>query len=148
MATSLADIAATLLASFPVRGEQVSLELVMDPDTKTASPEGRVTFRLVIWDKQDNGDLSIRDIKEQDLYLYDPALLVGDVPVLAYLKGWALALGEVFQRGSTSMFETLMPHDLADVKALKLRKAKTPEDYRDAFLAKSRLGKYLATAPS
>ena len=40
-----------------------------------------------------------------------------------------------------------MPHDLSDGGVLKLRRANTPEDYRDALLAKSRLGKWLPKPP-
>ena len=40
-----------------------------------------------------------------------------------------------------------MPHDLSDGGVLKRRRANTPEDYRDALLAKSRLGKWLPKPP-
>jgi hypothetical protein len=137
MATGLDQIAATLGEVFPVRENQVELAFV------ESTSAGKVTFRLILWDKAPGGELSIRDIKEQELYLYDPAYLTGDVPILSYLRGWSLALREVFQRAPMSTFETLMPHDLSDGGVLKLRKATTPEDYRKAFLVKSRLGKFL-----
>lgn len=141
MPTGLDQIAQTLREVFPVRENLVELCLA-DAELASAAPDGRVTFRMVVWDKAENGDLTIRDVKEQELFLFDPALIVGDVPVLAYLRGWSMALRQVLA-GTKVPFETLMPHDFLDVGVLKLRKATTPEDYRNAFLAKGRLGKYL-----
>ena len=74
-------------------------------------------------------------------------MLAGDIPIVAYLRGWGLALRELFTKAAPSIFDTLMPHDLSDGGVLKLRRANTPEDYRDALLAKSRLGKWLPKAP-
>jgi hypothetical protein len=44
-------------------------------------------------------------------------------------------------KDAANVVETLMPHDLVDTSVLGLARANTREAFRDALLAKTRLGK-------
>jgi hypothetical protein len=135
MATSRDQILAVFQECFPVSEALFSYEFV-------GYDQGRATVRLVVWDEVD-GNRSIRDIKEQELFLFDPALPEGDTPILEFVRGWSEALREVFANASLKDVEWLMPHDLGPGDAVMLRRATTAADYRAAMLKKSRLGKFL-----
>jgi hypothetical protein len=142
MATSLDQVAATLREAFPVREGLYAYELANTEQPVRA--DGVITVRMIVWELGADGTQMIRDIKEQELFVFDPALLTGDVPVLELLRGWADAVREVFRNPKPDVIETLMPHDLAPGDAIRLRKPTTAAEYRDAILAKSRLGQFLA----
>jgi hypothetical protein len=67
------------------------------------------------------------------------------VPLLEVVRGWAEAIREVFRNPKAGVVDTLMPHDFT-ASVLQLRRAQTAADYKTAYLAKSRLGRWLATA--
>ena len=140
MATSLDQIAAVLREVFPVREGTFAYELA-NPEQPVRA-DGVITIRFIVWDQQGE-TMSIRDVKEQELFVFDPALLQGDTPVLELLRGWADAVREVFARAKPEKLDYLMPHDLAPGDAIRLRRATTAAEYRDAMLKKSRLGKFL-----
>ena len=136
---------AVLEELFPVRGPVVSLErgeAAYDmKDWVDATAGLRVVLRLIVLDAEGG---SIRDIKEQMVSIVPPQ--AGEVPderLEAYLRGWLAAVHEVLSKASVSSLETLMPHDLTSPKVLALKKAKTSDDFRDALLARSRLGKLI-----
>jgi hypothetical protein len=121
---------------FPVKSESgcASLEYV----TLTDEPRGfAVVLRLVVWDvNEETGVQSIRDIKEQQIYLGSPKL--------QYFVPFMNALAKVVSRVlSSPMIETMMPHDLVNFGVLKLANATTEADFVKALSVKSRLGKLL-----
>lgn len=136
MATSRDQIQAVFEECFPVSEGNFSYDFVQYVND-------RVTVRLIVYEEQ-NGQRSIRDIKEQELFLFDPAMLEGDTPILEFIRGWSEALREVFAKAKDpKKLEWLMPHDLAPGDAIRLRKANTAAEYREAILKKGRLGKFL-----
>ena len=126
------------VSEFPLKAknDRASLEFVELSD-RDGGEYGAVV-RLFIWEDA-NGTLSIRDIKEQDLYVDLPDDCTFERLVM-YLRGMEMAMQDVL---ASPQIETLMPHDLVDWSALKLRKAETAEDFDKALRMKSRLGKYL-----
>ena len=98
-----------------------------------------MVVRLVVWDVGPDGAQSIRDIKEQDVYLGMPLECTLD-RLAIYLAALERVLADVLE---TPQLETLMPHDILDLSALKLARASSVEDFEKALRAKSRLGKYL-----
>lgn len=131
---------------FPARGTVVSLERgspwadMTDWVTYDEAHGLRVILRLIIFDAEGG---PIRDIKEQQVVMIPSA--AGDVPmdrVEAYFRGWIDAVAHVFST-APSMIDTLMPHDLTAPNVLKLKKCKTAEEFRDALLVRSRLGRFL-----
>ena len=140
MATTRDALNATLREVFPVREGPYSLELVNDEPLDSA---GKLVVRLIVWEVAASGERSIRDIKEQELYFVDQSWLDSDVPLLEWVRGWGEAVREVFAHPKPNL-EWLMPHDLGPGDTLKLRRANTAADYKEAMLKKSRLGKYRA----
>jgi hypothetical protein len=126
------------MSEFPLKAknDRASLEFVELSD-RDGGEYGAVV-RLIIWEDA-NGTLSIRDVKEQDIYVDLPEDCTFERLVM-YLRGMEMAMQDVL---ASPQIETLMPHDLLDWSALKLRKAETVEDFDKALRMKSRLGKYL-----
>ncbi len=126
-------------SEFPLKGKtgMASLEFVELSDR----PDGNFAMvtRLVVWDVGPDGTQSIRDVKEQEIYLALPADCSFE-RLVTYLRGMDMAMQDVLD---SKELETLMPHDLVDWSALKLAKAETAEDFDKALRMKSRLGKYL-----
>jgi hypothetical protein len=124
-------------SEFPIKGgmsEVTFVSVVEDSDRLY------VVLRLVVWDQQPDGALSIRDIKEQQLFI--------DVPedttferFVEFMRGYDTVLSEVL--ATTKDAEYLMPHDLVSFAALKLKTANTADEFAQALRVKSRLGKYL-----
>jgi len=51
------------------------------------TPDGRLTVRFIVYDEVD-GKRAIATSRRQDLFLFDPALLEGDTPILEFIRGW------------------------------------------------------------
>lgn len=103
----------------------------------------RATFQLVVFEPPDppcagGASRSIRDVKEQQLFLVPAPVRDDPARVAAYLRGWAAALREVLD--GAREFDLLMPCDLLHVDVLRLRRARTEEDFCRALLQRSRLG--------
>ncbi len=133
-----------LRAAFPIQGGPLSLELV-----EIGEEAGGLTLcvRLIGWDGE--GDArSIADIKEQSVRI-DVAEL-GDPRLEACLEGWRMAVGEVFEAAAERSYEegarAAFPADLVDLRVLRLKRAKTADDFCDALLQRSRLGSLLPPA--
>jgi hypothetical protein len=124
---------------FPMRAsnELASLEFVEITEREQRGDFG-VVVRLVIWDSSD-GNLTIRDIKEQDVFLDMPIECTLD-RLGTYLAALEVVLVEVL---ASKNADYLMPHDLLDLSALELVRAQTTDDFAKALRVKSRLGKYL-----
>jgi hypothetical protein len=126
------------MSEFPLqaKNELASLEFV-ELSERDGGKYG-IVIRLICWDEA-NGTRSIRDIKEQDIYVDLPEDCTFE-RLVTYLRGMEMAMQDVL---ASPQIETLMPHDLVDWSALELRKAETVEDFDKALRMKSRLGKYL-----
>lgn len=158
------DLAALLYETFPVSSDVFSLELVpesINPDTGEVNggiddTRGhlRATFRTVTWDV-DGEARSIRDVKEQDVFLL--AEDYRDDPRLpAYVEGWAAALRFIFERHAEltaagalpqqarDALDWCMPSDLVHPGVLALKRPQTAEDFTEALLSsKKRLGRFI-----
>lgn len=125
------ELAVVLRASLPSSGD-VRMECV---DVRREPGAGFVaTLRLFIYDAQ-----GIRDIKEQEVVVVRRDQC-DDPRVGTYAVAWGASLARAFARGSVSVFETFLPHDLVFPRVLELKKAITQADFEKAFDAKSRLG--------
>jgi hypothetical protein len=105
----------------------------------------RLRAQLVIYSVDARGDYSqCVDIKECDSLLV-PAGHEDLDRIDEYLCGWALAVEEVLSRVNGDVLVCLLPRDLCrgagDV--VRLKSPRTEDDYRDRFLAPSRLGRYV-----
>lgn len=134
------DVSGRIAGYFPIGSELVKLEVVAgeDEDDGRDEPAAFAVIRLIIWDQRD-GLLSIRDVKEQQVFMGWPVLFEDGERVAAFFA----ALGEVIAEIPLEEVETLMPHDLMCADALKLKRATTREDFAAALRAKSRLGQFL-----
>lgn len=115
-----------------------SLEFVEITEREQRGDFG-VVVRLIIWEPAGEDKLSIRDVKEQDVFLDMPiecTLARLDI----YLRALQAVLADVL---ASKQVEYLMPHDVVDFSALKLVRAQTADDFAKALRVKSRLGKYL-----
>lgn len=101
-----------------------------------------ITLQLLIYEPTLNrfGEKTVRDIKEQEIEL--KSVWGAGVPSdpKAFLEGWATVVAEALM----GYPETMMPRDFfrGFESAAGLKKARTVEDYVDAFRAKTRLGKF------
>jgi hypothetical protein len=92
-----------------------------------------MTLRLICFEND-----SISDIKEQSIG-------IGQIPsqhTEMYLRGYGQALAEIFKTLTLAEAYKMMPEEFYPAP-FELKRAKTSDDYRDGFLAKSRLGKFL-----
>jgi hypothetical protein len=100
-----------------------------------------VTMRLLVLDAAADGFGAIRDIKDQLIPL---PFKLGDAAQLpridALVNALAIVIGRALEHADATK---LMPADLVDVSAWKLKKAKTEAQFVDALSKRSRLGKYL-----
>jgi hypothetical protein len=132
---------------FPARAGMTSLELA---DTAAvmrvpASGKGtedslRIVMRLVVWDLRE-GDpptASIRDVKEQEIYLGPASLLDRGERLLAFFAANHAVLEQLF--ATDCEVECLMPYELLKPDVLKLVRAQTADDFRQALMTKRRLG--------
>ena len=127
--------------AFPAKSETVSLEYIEVEPLERANSWGG-TFRLIVWEiDESTGVQSIRDVKEQQVYL---GLTDLEVATLARFNEVVRALVRVLNRAlAYPHVETLMPHDLIDFRPIKLVTARTEDDFVAAYEVKSRLGRYL-----
>lgn len=105
-----------------------------------------VTIQFYVYDAPAPGaEPMIRDIKEQELWMGRGGS-AADVPRLeAFWRGLQRALGALFLAGGERV-EFAMPHELIPLKLLERRSFTTAEQFAQAALGKSYLGK-LAPAP-
>ena len=123
----------------PARDHRASLEFV---EVNERDGGYGVVVRLILWDVNPTTSVeSIRDIKEQDVFLKLAGL---DLASIGRMHELNAALVRVLAKAlAHAEVETLMPHDLLDFTPLKLAKAKTTDDFVAALQAPSRLGRYL-----
>lgn len=129
-------------------GIGTDLAKLMSCDTVNAlyfrEESGNLTgvVQLVIYEHSEDQDwTTVRDIKEQRVRLVPNGFEEHD-RLEELLLGWALAVEHVLD--TYEHVEMLMPCDLEVPKALfQLKRAITAEDYKNAMLVKSRLGRFL-----
>jgi hypothetical protein len=134
-----------------VRGGAAHLEAASWPDVdfvaETRHGGLSALFRLVVWDVDEaSGQQSIRDIKEQQVYLVDSSHRDEPERVRAFVEAWASIMPDVLARLGSDV-DCLMPHDLINFSPLALSRAETVDDFRRALLVKSRYGRFFADAP-
>jgi len=126
--------------AFPISGELGSLELV-DPDPY---PEpGCLTIRLVLWERLPDGGRQISDIKEQQM-----RVPVGDGDperLTLAVRGWAMALTQLFAQDDATWLAPLMPVDLTPsfVWLVARRRPRSAEDFAEVILSSKRIGRWL-----
>ena len=137
---------------FPVAGEpfeflnvsnRCQLQLVGVEDVGGDRPM-HVTTRLIVWDRKSvDDDWMVSNIKEQYCgMLWRVHMEEPEARIRAYLEGLKQALEVVL--GSHKTFY-LMPQDLIAFgkHPLNLTRAQTADDFTNALLKKSRLGKLI-----
>lgn len=132
-----------LFGERPSMGDQVSLDLARTEGV--ASPvvvdaHGvRLTLHLVVFEL--DATRSIRDLREQVVWCAPRAALDDLTRFEEYLRGWLLALATLSLDAETA--ERLMPHNLVFSGVWQLKRPRSAEEFRAAFLKKSRLGRLL-----
>lgn len=128
---------------FPIGDGLVRLEVVEPWGSEPDDPNrASVVVRLIIFEEGPDGP-TIRDVKEQQLYVGLPKLYEDGGRVDEMLYAQREVLGEVLQ-GPVERFESRMPHELFFTNVLSLVRAHTRQDFARALRAKSRLGRYLS----
>lgn len=136
------EIAALFAAKLPIGGSELGVELVLAGEDSVVEDGDnyRVTLRLIVWDKTPDGERSIRDIKEQEIW----AGRLGDQSaerMTAFLEGWDAAFQAVVRAGAE--MECFMPHDLSHFGVFELKTVHLAEEFEQALLARKRLGRCL-----
>jgi hypothetical protein len=137
------DAAQIFAEVFPIAAGSASLELVEARDQDNGSL--RLTVRIILWAPGEDGTRTIRDVKEQDVYVIGPQHR-GDPRLAACVAGWAEAVRFVFEQDDEGgRFACIMPHDLIVVGSLlALKRPRTADDFTAAALAgKQRLGRFV-----
>jgi hypothetical protein len=142
-----ADLAAWLEERFPLRGGRVSIELVADDQDRLVYENEKGTLvailRLINWDVDAAGERqTVRDIKEQHVYLLGPDARDEPERVRVFVEAWTSIMPEVLA-ALDEAGDYLMPHELVDFSPLGLARAETFDDFRRALLVKSRYGRFL-----
>ena len=136
------DVSEKIARFFPLGGRPAQLDVVPGSASgewvRSDAPAAIAVVRLIVWETRD-GTESIRDIKEQELYMGWPVFYDDEERIEAFFA----ALGGVIAEIGLEAVECLMPHDLMRTDVLKLKRARTREDFDAALRAKSRLGKFL-----
>ena len=126
--------------TFPARSPTSSIEYVSLEQRN--DEEFGVVMRLIVWDVNEaSGTRSIRDVKEQEIYMKLDAL---DQASLGRFVEMLRAMVDVLSRAlAHSSVEYLMPHDLIDFGPIRLSRSHTKDDFVRAYSQRSRLGRYL-----
>ena len=139
------DIAERIAKHFPIERMPISIEVVEGATGAWMSsdePKAIAIVRLIVWDVGEEL-MSVRDMKEQELTMGAPALYEDEARVANFFAALGDVIGEL-ANGGVETFEGLMPYDLMCTSPLKLKRARTRDDFVGALWAKSRLGQYLS----
>lgn len=137
------DISERIARFFPLGRGAVQLEVVAGATGEYARGDAPVAIsvvRMITWEAADDGTRSIRDIKEQELYMGWPVFYED----IDRIEAFFAALGDVLTEIPLDAAAPMMPHELMCTDALKLKRAHTREDFAAALRAKSRLGPLLS----
>jgi hypothetical protein len=133
---NLQEFETLLREIFPVGSTHTSVEFVSASIREGKEPVLIMTLRLIGFE-----DGSIRDIKEQELFV-GPEGILEWYQLEIYFRGYAAALRQIVDNIYPSKSSYCMPSDFFP-RSFELKKATTADDYCQAFLLKSRLGKLL-----
>ncbi|MBL8936880.1 MAG: hypothetical protein JNM69_20135 [Archangium sp.] len=100
--------------------------------------EGAVwaVVRVVVWQRQDNGELMIRDVKEQEVVLLTAGPGLEPVSrVVNFFTAWREATSKLLERVDA---EVLMPHDLV-LTPQKYKAGQSVDDFRKLLWRKLKL---------
>jgi hypothetical protein len=128
---------------FPLGEPPIQLLVLKSPEDVVSDEEENKTCALIqlfLWEQQGD-EWSIRDVKEQQLFLGWPALYDDRTRVTEFLEAMRSVIGMM----DPESVRMAMPHELVLAEVLKLKKAETRDDFKEALLAQSRLGKYVKT---
>ena len=137
MAMSVEELDAIFRDSFPMKGGCCSLEYVSVAATDELH-SFRVTLRLVAWSELGG---TIEDIKEQEVWC--PTFGADRARIVTFFKAYDYVLGRVFAHSPKAELATLMPHELFDMRALRLARPEREDQFAKALAKKSRLGRFL-----
>ncbi|MBM4779123.1 MAG: hypothetical protein GQE15_15565, partial [Archangiaceae bacterium] len=95
-----------------------------------------VVVRLVVWQRQDDGELTIRDVKEQEVVLLTagPGLEPAS-RVVSFFTAWREATSKLLERVEA---EVLMPHDLF-LTPQQYKRGESVDDFRKLLWRKLKL---------
>lgn len=145
-----ADLAAWLEERLPQYGGRAELGRGVADDGdgfvyENARGSLVAVVRLISWDLDEAGERrSIRDIREQHVFLIDPAQRDEPGRVRVFVEAWASIMPGVLAALGDSV-AMVMPHELVNFGPLTLARAETFDDFRRALLAKSRYGRFFST---
>lgn len=96
----------------------------------------KAVVRLVVWQRQENGELMIRDVKEQEVVLLTsgPGLEPAS-RVVNFFTAWREATSKLLERVDA---ETLMPHDLI-LTPQQYKRGESVDDFRKLLWRKLKL---------
>jgi hypothetical protein len=138
-ALDLETLQGMLQQAFPPGGAPVQQALLTVESVTAPSEPGdpvRVTLRLISFE-----DGQIHTVKEQECYLGPLSRLPDAARMSTFVEGWRQAVEVTFQKGGRAVAERNMPINLFHIDALNLKKATTVQDFKEALLARSRMGK-------
>ena len=143
----IVDIAERIRDCFPLGAEPFTLEIVEGATgrwIRGTEPAAVATIRSIAWDVDlSTGNMSIRDIKEQEVNMGWPVYFEDMQRVAAYFSALSAILTELGKHHPDEI-DSLMPADLMHPEVLTLRRANTVADFDAALRVKSRLGLLLA----
>jgi hypothetical protein len=128
---------------FPIVGERSEIVAVSGDAAVYEANNGGIhaTLRLVGYERPDKE--TVRDIKEQEVFLIPAKHRHDEARVRAYLEGWASAISAVLRRPVKDVPALLLPADFVRVNVLDLATPEEAADFERAFLQKSRLGRFV-----
>lgn len=100
------------------------------------------TFHLIVYDGEGE-TRSIRDIKEQELFLFEEGLAQPIERLRAFFRAHVRVIEEIL--ATRADIDTMMPYDLYNGAPLKLARAVSEEDFERALRVRSRFGALLQT---
>jgi len=133
----------TLKALFPIVVADAEMKLVdACPSNDLYGDAALVTFQLIFFKKYPGDDFrQVYDLKEQTVSVVEEEWKDHE-KLEDLLLGWACAVEEVLSKADR--IERLVPADLMPgASCFALRTPQSAEDYRAAFLVRSRLGRWI-----
>ncbi len=107
--------------------------------------DGKVIFtvRSILWEERDGGELSIRDVKEQECFLGDADDFDDEARNAAAAAAFDVVFAEVSLALSDDDRDASMPADFVPRDLLSLGNCETRQQFEKALRTKKRLGRFL-----
>jgi hypothetical protein len=140
---STMDVQQALERVLPINANSCYYNLATSPDA-VSEQNGIILITTQLWLIEQG---SVRSIKEQQCHFLPKHMRsIEKERFQAYLEGWATAIELVFEQRGVPDLERATPYDFVYPKTLELKKAMQADDFTKAFLAKSRMGKFIPTS--